>query len=886
MSVELIYKHQQKTYELMKQALARGEKVAYVFPVGCGKSFPVLKYMEENPNKRVLFVSPNLSIIAQFENYIQKYILESKPVKRKKLPNFRAISYQKVTLSTKICNLHPDIIVLDEIHRIGAEKWELAVERLLASFPKAEIIGMSATPERTDKRNIAYEKFDSIVYEMSLTEALSGEKENEVVLNGARYVRDLSKLKDILPEYKKQIEEMEDKEAKKELLEKYKRLEEIVAKSPSIEDLMAEALTKKNGKCIVFCSNKEELFEKMNQAKEIFGKVNSKINIDYVASKGKGVGKSKAENRKTLEDFEKREEGDALNLLFCIDMLNEGVHLTGISGEVMFSSTESAIIYKQRLGRVLTSEKEKEQTVIVDAANNWLRQAGAFEELQQAALKGTSISGKSGITINEKERKGKEKLYNLFAFNPEDIEVLQILISIQERLWYNNQQVYEQLLEWLETHEGRMPRSNIRKNGKILQNKELTKEEQYEVSLYHRWRKTQECKVVEICAGIPIEELPPEYEQYKEKIIKLRQYGYGISKKKTVYEQLIDWLETHEGKMPRGTLKKNGKIIQSKDLTKEEKEERSLRVRWRETSEYKALQACVGISLEELPEEYVPYREKIAVLRRYGLGLKQSRTKTTYDELLEWLETHEQRMPNMYGRYIGKLTDMQKEERNLAARWYYSQEYKALSACAGISLEELPEEYAPYREKIAVLRSYGLGLKKKETKTLKSEVRRKKPRKFQKAKGEGKIRTKRLNNTTKPQKKEKIVYEEIVEWLETHNGRMPRSAIIKKGRLVNVNEMTEEEKSEKRLYHRWKSTPEFKALKACEGIPIEELPEEYKQYTEQIKTLRKYEKKKRENAILEKMKQTVTKQVANNMETRQELIQVVQEIEESVQQRD
>ena len=55
MSVDLIYKHQQRTHELMKQSLQEKGRAAYVFPVGCGKSFPVLKYLEENPDENLGF---------------------------------------------------------------------------------------------------------------------------------------------------------------------------------------------------------------------------------------------------------------------------------------------------------------------------------------------------------------------------------------------------------------------------------------------------------------------------------------------------------------------------------------------------------------------------------------------------------------------------------------------------------------------------------------------------------------------------------------------------------------------------------------------------------------------------------------------------------------
>ena len=48
----------------------------------------------------------------------------------------------------------------------------------------------------------------------------------------------------------------------------------------------------------------------------------------------------------------KTDTGDRLKLLFCIDMLNEGVHVGGISGVILFRPTVSPIIYKQQIARL------------------------------------------------------------------------------------------------------------------------------------------------------------------------------------------------------------------------------------------------------------------------------------------------------------------------------------------------------------------------------------------------------------------------------------------------------------------------------------------------------------------------------------------------------
>ena len=133
---------------------------------------------------------------------------------------------------------------------------------------------------------MAEEKFgDHIVYEMSLTEALSGEKEGEVVLKSPRYVRVLSQLMPQIREYKESISYIEDEEKRQRLLKRYERLESIVSNSPDIQDVMLAGMQKKNGKYIIFCKDREDMIEKMAQVQEIFGKVNSNIQSEYVISK-------------------------------------------------------------------------------------------------------------------------------------------------------------------------------------------------------------------------------------------------------------------------------------------------------------------------------------------------------------------------------------------------------------------------------------------------------------------------------------------------------------------------------------------------------------------------------------------------------------------------
>ena len=62
---------------------------------------------------------------------------------------------------------------------------------------------------------------------------------------------------------------------------------------------------------------------------------------------------------------------DHLKLLFCVNMLNEGLHVNDIDGVIMLRPTISPIIYLQQLGRAL-SVGHNEHPLIFDIVNNSL----------------------------------------------------------------------------------------------------------------------------------------------------------------------------------------------------------------------------------------------------------------------------------------------------------------------------------------------------------------------------------------------------------------------------------------------------------------------------------------------------------------------------------
>jgi len=413
----------QERYEKLIEQLSKTKKAGYIYPTSCGKSFPVLKYLEQNQDKRVLFLAPSIEIIEQFKEYVQRYIMSSHNISvKRQFKDWHFITYNSLRkFNTK--DEKVDIIISDELHRTGGEVWGKEFDYLLENNPNADKIGITATPKRTDGRNMMDQYFENdIIYEFSKIEALSGDKTGEVVLKPTRYIRVMSIIQPVLEEYRERIEQIPDEKKKEKLLSKFEKLKKTLEIADKIEDTYEKAMQNKKGKYIVFCRDESDMQEAMEKAKGWFAKVNPNMWIDYVYSghQDSKMRKSLKLNRQTMNEFKRpsSENKDKLKLLFCVNKLNEGVHVDGISGIIMLRPTNSPVLYDQQIGRgFITADKKTEETVIIDAANNWIRFYDNYKEVAKSIRKGKTRR-------KEKEAENDEELYKSFDFITEEIELI------------------------------------------------------------------------------------------------------------------------------------------------------------------------------------------------------------------------------------------------------------------------------------------------------------------------------------------------------------------------------------------------------------------------------------------------------------------------------
>ena len=261
--------------------------------------------------------------------------------------------------------------------------------------------------------------------------------------------------------------------------------------------------------------------------------------------------------------------------------------------------------------------------------------------------------------------------------------------------------IAKEYIEFIEKN-GRIPRQRT-SGKKQIRRSSKSDELAYEESLARRWSNSDMKTIFEDYLEQQNEEIPQEYKEVISRLIELevKTTKKGYDKEQNIVDQIIEFLNKYN-RMPRGAICKNGKYLETNKKSTNEQEETRLYSRWNSSKECELLKKFAGKPISEVPEEY---RERISKLREYGLGKKKM---TTYEEVIEFLENHNGRMMQSSKE---SNTQEQNEERKLYNRWIYSKEYKVLNEYRGRPLEEVPEEY---RDKIAVLRKYGYGLKSKK----------------------------------------------------------------------------------------------------------------------------------------------------------------------------
>ena len=348
-----LYPHNQAALNHLEEALKYTRRAAVIQPTGTGKSFVALAFIERRPNNSFLYLAPSTHIFNQLKHHAGHTDV---------LLHTTMMTYQKLCLlhEDELGKLEPDYIILDEFHRCGADDWGSAVDHLLALYVECFLIGFTATPVRyLDKagtRDMSEELFHgSIASYYTLQDAI-----NDKVLPVPHYV-----LGDIL--MNERVSSLETaltqvasygraRTAGYSLLESLKR---NMAEAQGIDEIFKCHMPNRFAKLIVFCRNLEHIAQCREDMHRWLGP-GKKIR-EYVCRSDEKAADIE------LNAFAGDNERNAIRLLYCVDMLNEGIHIKDVDGVVMLRPTISPIVYLQQIGRSDGSTSP----VIFDLVNNY-----------------------------------------------------------------------------------------------------------------------------------------------------------------------------------------------------------------------------------------------------------------------------------------------------------------------------------------------------------------------------------------------------------------------------------------------------------------------------------------------------------------------------------
>ena len=330
---------------------------------GTGKTYASAFGIRELKPKRVLFLAHRTQLLSQaimayqsvFPSTSKFALLSGDASLRKTLDNVSPFEFDKQEsydfvfstselmgkkeILTKIDPKQFDFIVIDEVHRAGSPTYL----RLLKYFMQRYVLGMSATPERSDDPSTIYSLFDNnVIYEIRLQDAL---EENLLCPFHYYGVTDVEWSDDKLYE-KKEFSRLFNDE----------RVDYI------LKQTRFYGYSGKRLKGLIFVSGKED--GRILEAKLL----EKGLKVTFLS--GEDEAKIREEKIRMLEKDDVS-TGDYLDYIITIDIFNEGIDIPSINQVVFLRPTASSIIFIQQLGRGLRKSKDKDFVVIIDFIGNY-----------------------------------------------------------------------------------------------------------------------------------------------------------------------------------------------------------------------------------------------------------------------------------------------------------------------------------------------------------------------------------------------------------------------------------------------------------------------------------------------------------------------------------
>ncbi|KAA8739332.1 DUF3427 domain-containing protein [Corynebacterium tuscaniense] len=419
---------QTQALERLQTVIDQGEKRALIISAtGTGKTILAALAARDFEPKRVLFIAHTAQILRNSAREFQRvfrcpqsdigfFIGQEHDVNRR----FVFATVQSLSRLEHLSDISPilfDYVIIDEVHRSGAKSYR----RIIDHFRPRFLLGLTATPERTDAFNV-FELFDhNVPFEIRLGDAL----ESHMLVPFNYYgVSDYESMNGYSISDESTVDELVARE----------RVEHIV-------QVLQDYCFPSGTKGLIFCSSNKEaarLSEELNQY-SLYGR-----RLRTVALSGQT---SVPERERNVEKLELGE----LDFIITVDIFNEGIDIPEVNVVVMLRSTQSSIIFTQQLGRGLRKAAKKNSLRVIDVIGNY-----SNNYLIPIALTGDR-SGDKDTPRDTIRRTGIHPVAGASTISFNEVSTQRILESLQKARLIDKRQ-FKEAIQTLQYRLGKLPR--------------------------------------------------------------------------------------------------------------------------------------------------------------------------------------------------------------------------------------------------------------------------------------------------------------------------------------------------------------------------------------------------------------------------------------------
>ena len=335
---------QQKALKEIRRYRSMGaDKALVVAATGSGKTYLAAFDALNFDAKKLLFVVHKDMILVEAMKTFQKVFGSSRTYGLYN-GHFDETGADFIFASNQMISRHLDLfdseefdyIVVDEVHHASASTYM----KILSHFKPSFLLGLTATPDRMDGQSI-YDLFGkNVPYDLRLREAL----ENDLVVPFRYYG-----IKDSFIDYGDDLSQSG--------IRKYIQQFASDINCAFIKEKIEQYRPKGKLKAVAFCRNIEQ------------------ARLMAVAMAGQGyettflTGSNDTGQRiKAFSDLQ--DDKNPLEIVFAVDILNEGIDVPGMNMVLFLRPTDSQTIFIQQLGRGLRKYDGKKYLTVLDFIGN------------------------------------------------------------------------------------------------------------------------------------------------------------------------------------------------------------------------------------------------------------------------------------------------------------------------------------------------------------------------------------------------------------------------------------------------------------------------------------------------------------------------------------